>query len=161
MDGDLIGMLIGYMFVMGFPLLLLVLGFFNGRYVERKHMRILDERENATSHIILTNTKFIHPGLNYIRGELLIGEVVIASDHFKNFLAKIRGFFGGEMRSLETLMVRARREATLRVLEQAAANGAVAVFNLRLETSNIGATKGKKQAAMGEILAYGTALYRE
>jgi uncharacterized protein YbjQ (UPF0145 family) len=142
------------------PLSLLALGFISGTLVERRHLRHLDAREDALRHLILTNTKFIHPGLNFTRGEMLAGEVVIGSDYFKNFLAGIRSFFGGEVRSLETLMERARREATLRVLEQAAANGAVAVFNLRLETSNIGATKGKKQATMGEILAYGTALYR-
>ena len=152
MEG-IIGLFIG--------LCLLAVGFFNGRRVERKHLRQLDAREAAVGHLILTNTKFIPPELDFQRGELFVGEVVIASDYFKNFLAAIRGFFGGEIRSLETLLVRARREATLRVVEAAAAKGAVAVFNLRLETSNVGATKGKKKAAMGEIVAYGTACYRD
>lgn len=153
---DLFGLFFGLFATVG----LLGLGFFNGRYVERKHLRDIEAREAAVHHIILTNTRQIPPELDFNHAEMLVGEVVIASDYFKNFLANIRAFFGGEVRSLETLMIRARREATLRVVEQAAAKGAVAVFNLRLETSNIGFTKGKKQAAMGEILAYGTACYR-
>ncbi len=139
---------------------LLGIGFFNGRRVERKHFAELEAREAAVSHLIQTNTKFIPRELDFNHAELLVGEVVIGSDYFKNFLAALRTFFGGEVKSLETLMVRARREAILRVLEAAAAKGAVAVFNLRIVTSNIGTTQGKKKAAMGELLAYGTACYR-
>lgn len=153
---DLIKLIVGLVSTFG----LLGIAFFNGRRVERKHFADLDAREASVRHLIVTNTKTIPPELDFNHAELLVGEVVIASDYFKNFLAGLKGFFGGEVRSLETLMVRARREATLRVLEAAAAKGAVAVFNLRLETSNIGTTKGKKQAAMGELLVYGTACYR-
>ena len=153
--------LIGPILAFGVPLLLLALGFFSVRHVERKHLRQLDQREAQVRHLIVTNTKFIPPELGYRRAEILLGEAVIASDYFKNFIAGLRSFFGGELKSLETLMDRARREATLRVLEVAAAQGASAVFNLRLETSNIGAMQGKKQAPMAEVLVYGTACYRE
>lgn len=153
--------LIGPILAFGVPLMLLALGFFSGRHVERKHLRQLDQREARVRHLIVTNTKFIPSELGYRRAEILLGEAVIGSDYFKNFLAGLRSFFGGELRSLETLMDRARREATLRVLEVAAAQGASAVFNIRLETSNIGAMQGKKQAPMAEVLVYGTACYRE
>lgn len=154
---DAIGTLIG----LGLTCGLLGVGFFNGRFVERRHLRDIERREQQVRHLIVTNTKFIPPELGYRRAEILIGEVVIASDYFKNFLASLRAIFGGEVRSLETLMDRARREATLRVLEQAYAGGAAAVFNIRLETSNIGTTQGKKQSAMAEILVYGTACYSD
>ena len=153
--------LIGPILAIGVPLLLLALGFFSGRHVERKHLRQLDQREARVRHLIVTNTKFIPPELGYRRAEILLGEAVIGSDYFKNFLAGLRSFFGGELKSLETLMDRARREATLRVLEVAAAQGASAVFNIRLETSNIGAMQGKKQAPMAEVLVYGTACYSD
>ena len=152
---------IGLIIVFGTPVTLLALGFFVGRHVERKHLRNLDAREDRVRHLVVTNTKFIPPELGYSRAEILLGEAVIGSDYFKNFLAGLRSFFGGELKSLETLMDRARREATLRVLEVAAAQGASAVFNVRLETSNIGAMQGKKQAPMAEVLVYGTACYRE
>lgn len=152
---------IGLIIVFGTPVTLLAVGFFVGRHVERKHLRNLDAREERVRHLVVTNTKFIPPELGYSRAEILLGEAVIGSDYFKNFLAGLRSFFGGELKSLETLMDRARREATLRVLEVAAAQGASAVFNVRLETSNIGAMQGKKQAPMAEVLVYGTACYRE
>lgn len=153
--------LIGPIVAFGLPLSLLALGFFSGRHVERKHLKQLDQREARVRHLIVTNTKFIPRELGYRRAEILLGEAVIGSDYFKNFLAGLRSFFGGELKSLETLMDRARREATLRVLEVAAAQGASAVFNIRLETSNIGAMQGKKQAPMAEVLVYGTACYRD
>lgn len=152
---DLIELIVGLTITLG----LLGVGFFNGRRVERKHLRDIEAREAALRHLIVTNTKFIPPELDYHHAEMLTGEVVIGSDYFKNFAAGLRSFFGGEIRSLETLLERARREAILRLLEQAAAGGAIAVFNLRMETTNIGTTKGKKQAAMAELLAYGTACY--
>lgn len=154
---DVIGLIIS----VSIPLVLLALGFFSGRHAERKHLRNLDAREARVAHLIVTNTKFIPRELGYRRAEMLMGEAVIGSDYFKNFLAGLRSFFGGELRSLETLMDRARREATLRVLEHAASRGASAVFNIRLETSNIGAMQGKKQAPMAEVLVYGTACYSD
>ena len=152
---------IALLFALTIPVSLLSLGFLNGRHVERKHLRDLELREAKVRHLVVTNTKFVPKELGYRRAEILHGEAVIASDYFKNFVAGLRSFFGGELKSLETLMDRARREATLRVLEVAASRGASAVFNIRLETSNIGVMQGKKQAAMAEILVYGTACYRE
>ena len=43
----------------------------------------------------------------------------LVCDYLKNFLSRIRNIFGGEMKSYRTLMVRARREALLRIVEQA------------------------------------------
>jgi uncharacterized protein YbjQ (UPF0145 family) len=57
----------------------------------------------------------------------------------------------------ETLMMRARREAVLRMAETAKSNGAVAVHNIRLVSSNL----GNSSSAMGgcEVVAYGTAVW--
>lgn len=155
--GDFIGLL----FAFGLPLGLLFLGFFIGNHVERRHLRDLARREARVRHLLVTNTKFVPVELGFRRAELLMGEAVIASDYFKNFVAGLRSFFGGELKSLETLMDRARREATLRVLEAAAEQGASAVFNIRLETSTIGVMEGKNRAAMAEVMVYGTACYRK
>ncbi len=48
-----------------------------------------------------------------------MGSVVIATDYFKVFAAGLRNLFGGEMKTYRTLMGRARREAIVRMLEQA------------------------------------------
>ena len=44
----------------------------------------------------------------------------ISVDYFKRFLAQLRGFIGGRVRSYESLLDRARREAVLRMKEEAA-----------------------------------------
>jgi len=91
-------------------------------------------------------------------GFLVAGSVVIATDYFKVFAAGLRGLFGGELRTYRSLMSRARREALVRMLEQAKQAGAQAVWNVRFETSTI---EGKRRAGGAEVLAYGTALRTE
>ena len=91
------------------------------------------------------------------RGELVTGQVVIASDYLKNFFAQYRQLFGGEMKSYQTMMQRGKAEARLRMIEEAKRLGATAVINVRFETSQIGQARGKA-AAMSEVLCYGTAV---
>ena len=80
-------------------------------------------------------------------------------DYFKRFLAGIRAIFGGRIKSYEPLLDRARREAILRMKEEALAKGYTAVINLRLDTSRLAsATKDGKSTAGVEILAFGTGL---
>ena len=86
-------------------------------------------------------------------------EVVIASDYFKTFAASLRKLVGGELRTYESLMERARREALLRMLESARRLGANCVLNVRFSTSNIGTARRRQAAAMVEVYAYGTALH--
>jgi uncharacterized protein YbjQ (UPF0145 family) len=89
--------------------------------------------------------------------QLVIGSVVVSIDYFKRFLAGLRNLFGGRVTAYETLLDRARREALLRMKEQAEAAGAKLVFNVKYETSSI--SKGRKDTVGSvEMLAYGTAL---
>jgi len=87
--------------------------------------------------------------------------VTIASDAMKNWLARWRKLFGGEIRSYETLQRRARREACLRVVEQARAAGYNAVCNLRLDGVDVAGAatspQAGKQAAIVSVIASGTA----
>ena len=136
---------------------LLFLGFSVGSFVERRHFRRLLQRESALSDLLVTDTKTPGPGRTETLG-LVVGEVVIASDYFKTFAAKLRSLIGGELRTFESLMVRARREAVVRMLESAKALGADSVINVRFATSNIGSMRRKRTAAMVEIYAYGTAM---
>jgi uncharacterized protein YbjQ (UPF0145 family) len=91
---------------------------------------------------------------------MLIGETVIATDYFKSFLAKLRNIFGGEVKSYQTLLVRARRESLLRILVQAQEQGYNAVCNVRYENADVGGnSRMKKGSAMVCILASGTAYH--
>ena len=90
---------------------------------------------------------------------LVTGSVVISIDYFKRLLALIRNIFGGRVSSYESLVERARREALLRMKEQAAQHGCAMVVNVRLETAAIGyRANSKQQIGSVETIAYGTAL---
>jgi uncharacterized protein YbjQ (UPF0145 family) len=61
------------------------------------------------------------------------------------------------VKSYESLVDRARREAILRMKEQAIERGAVVVTNVRIETSSISKGQGKAIGSI-EVLAYGTSV---
>ena len=88
---------------------------------------------------------------------LASGSVVVSIDYFKRFLAGLRILVGGRVKSYETLLDRGRREALLRMKEQAVGNGYDAVINVRLETSRLANANGQGTAGV-EILAFGTAV---
>ena len=137
---------------------LLIFGFSVGSLVERAHFKRLAAREAALADMLVTDLKTLPAGCDAGVFGLVTGEVVIASDYFKSFAARLRKLIGGELRTFESLMLRARREALVRMLESARRMGADAVVNVRFSTSNIGSMRGKRQAAMVEMYAYGTAI---
>ncbi|MEJ2642927.1 MAG: YbjQ family protein [Desulfosarcinaceae bacterium] len=137
-------------------LTLLALGYGFGQYAEKKHYRSLIEREQVLNGLPAIASR-IPPMDVFYDQQLVLGSVVISVDYFKRFLAALRNLFGGRVTSYETLLDRARREALLRMKEQAQAAGAKLVFNVKYETSSI--SKGRKNTIGSvEILAYGTAL---
>jgi uncharacterized protein YbjQ (UPF0145 family) len=138
-------------------LIILLVCFLIGKGIELHHFKRLAEQEQHFSGIIVTNLKTIPPQYENAQPILVMGSAVIATDYFKVFAAGLRTFFGGEMKSYVTLMERARREAMLRMLEQAAGQGATAVWNIRYETSTTHGQHRKKPGGV-EVLAYGTAL---
>lgn len=139
---------------------LIALGLFVGGYLERKHIASLDRRESETRHMLVTQLKSFP--LNSPTGKpptMLCGEVVISSDYLKTFLATIRKLFGGELRSFQTLLDRARREALQRIKEDAVRRGYDAICNVRLETAAIAGrgSSNKNKIVMVSIIASGTA----
>jgi uncharacterized protein YbjQ (UPF0145 family) len=136
---------------------LLALGYFFGRYAEKKHYKSILERERHWLRLPTTSGKYVLEDDREIdRSHLVNGSMVVSVDYFKRILAKLRNIFGGSVRSYETLIDRARREAVLRLKESCPE--ADQVINLRIETSSI--TKGRRrQVGSVEVLAYGTAIY--
>lgn len=138
-------------------LMLLLVGLVIGSTVERRHFKRLARQEAALGHILVCDINTIPDNWSPTQAFLVSGSVVIANDYFKSFLASLRNLFGGRVRSFETLLERGRREALVRMLSEADAGGANAVWNVRVETSTI---QGKRQDRAGgiELIAYGTAL---
>lgn len=136
-------------------LILLPIGFFIGGAKERRHLRNLAQREAAMRQLVrLNNCKRVTDPENAQQSMALIGQVVIATDYYKTFTTRVRKFIGGEMKAMQILMERARREAIMRLLEQAHQAGATEVWNVRLNTCSI-------SAMSVEVIAYGTAVVRK
>jgi len=142
---------------LGFSALLLLIGVFFGSRAQKKHVASLAAREAAMSHMIVTNLKTLPAtGKPPI---LVTGSVVIAFDYFRRFIAGFVMLVGGRITMYETMLDRARREALLRLLEQAHAAGSREVHNVRFEFSRVGSSSGNAQVGGGaELLAYGTAV---
>ena len=71
------------------------------------------------------------------RSDLVIGSAVIGEDYFKRIAAALKSIFGGRLTVYESLMDRGRREAVVRMKQQARAQGATMIFNVRFETASL------------------------
>ncbi len=138
-------------------IVLLTSGYLFGRSAERKHYASIFEREDKFRHIVVLNLRFPPPGMLNVDTDMVCGSVVISVDYFKTIVSGLRNLVGGHLTAYESLLDRARREAILRMQEQAATLGARAVINMKFETSRVSGSAGKGIGSV-EVLAYGTAL---
>ncbi len=138
---------------------LVAVGYGVGRLLEKRHYRSIRQREKVLNALPAVAAKLPDPATLTQMGEgcLVMGSVVISVDYFKRVVAGLRNLVGGRVRSYESLLDRARREAVLRMKQEAQALGARLVFNVKFETASI--SKGRKKTIGSvEVLAYGTAL---
>lgn len=155
--GELIGL--------AFAGVLLLLGLTAGRFAERRHFARIEARERDIAGVVVVTDLRAFPG-GVAPGSvprLVSGEAVISSDYFKTFVAGLKKIVGGELRSLESLMNRARREAILRLIEQARAQGCDTICNVRIEGFDVAGASAKannKAMVMVCVLATGTAYKR-
>jgi len=140
----------------GIPLALLVVAYFTGTALERRHYASIRERELRWRNFPAITFRSIPPGWTVTECTLLTGSVVISVDYFKRFLSGLRMIFGGRVKAYETLLDRARREALLRLKEDAVDRGYHAVVNVRLETCRIANARNSESVAGLEVLAFGT-----
>ena len=142
-------------------LLLLVVGYTAGSLSEKIHFRSLAKREKENLGIVVVTMEegVVHPNGNC---QLVMGSVVISIDYFKRLVALLKNIIGGRVSSYETLVERARREALLRMKEEAVTQGFNYIVNVRLETAAIGMRANQKgQIGSVDTIAYGTAIKLE
>lgn len=138
-------------------IVLAVTGFIVGRLNERRHYASIRARERHLADIVVFAMRFPPASLTPPAMTLVAGSVVIADDYFKSMVAALHNFFGGRVRSYESLLDRARREAVLRMKAQARNFGARMIVNVKFQTFAIpGSRPGSARGV--EVLAYGTAL---
>ena len=144
-------------FELFFALFLLILGYGFGRLAEKRHYKSIFKRERKYQELLVFSLKTPPEGLTVTDSNLVTGSVVVSIDYFKKFVAGLRMLIGGRLRSYETLVDRGRREAILRMKEQALLLHADSIVNVKVETSSI--SKGRRGTIGSiEVCAYGTAL---
>lgn len=132
------------------PIAVLIVGAVTGRVIERRHLASLARREQRPAPLV-TDVAATPAGMVVHDARLVFGEVVLGADRGKEFVSILRNLVGGEVHSLQKLLSRARREARLRMLDEARAVGADLVLNVRFEMCEVGG-----QAA--DVICYGTAV---
>jgi len=138
---------------------LLTIGLLAGRANERRHFRELTEMEQALNDIVVCNGRGAANDRAFGSGTLVVGSVVIAEDYFKRVASTLKSLVGGRLIAYESLLERGRREAIVRMKEQARQLGASQVVNVRLETASLSEDwSGRRPMFSAEFIAYGTAL---
>jgi uncharacterized protein YbjQ (UPF0145 family) len=139
-------------------IVLMGVGYTAGTFSEKRHYRSIHAREQELLRLPAVTTRTSHYTDTQIESaDLVLGSAVISVDFFKQFVAALRKIFGGTVRSYETLLDRARREAVLRMKE--VAGDAVVIVNVRIEAAPIGKKARKGNVSCVEAVAYGTALW--
>ena len=136
---------------------LLILGFIFGGIAERRHYKSLIARERSNRVLVFTQ-RLPPPEHPAPASAMVVGSVVISADYFKRFIAILRMLVGGRLNTYESLLDRARREALLRMREEAEGLGAATVFNVKMQTASIAGRSSRAGTACLEVIAYGTAL---
>lgn len=137
---------------------ILFVTYITGSIIEKTHFEKIKRKEiellkRPVVTFGTTHHKITKPVKNV---RLVTGEVVIAGDYFKNFVAGMKNLFGGRMTSLESVMDRARREAVIRMKEKA--KNANIILNTRIETVMLNHVKNRNTVPKCAIIAYGTAV---
>ena len=128
-----------------------------GKYMEARQFQSILAREEKYSHIITSNLKTLDVPGRQTDGHLVWGQICVGANYFKSTMTFLKKFVGGRLTFIEVILSHARREALLRLLEQADESGATHILNVRYETSKIGMGR-KNKSFCAEIYAYGTAV---
>ncbi len=139
-------------------IIILLLGLYFWKRAERKHYTSIHQREETYKNIIVLSDTDLKQAKNNQSEWILIAEgTVVSIDAFKKLMAGFVNIFGGRMKSYESLVDRARREAILKVKQRAEESGCNVIANLRLETSSISKSTKNSVGAV-EAMAYATGL---
>lgn len=158
MDGETLHR-IALFFQYAWPLLLLLSTYLIGSIIERRHFASIREREQDYRAMPVVSLDTMPDEWEASASSLVTGSIVVSLDYFKRVIAGLRALVGGRVKTYEPLLDRARREALLRMIEDARRQGFDAVFNVRLQTSRLANSWGEGKSTAGvEMLAFGTAV---
>lgn len=110
------------------------------------------EWKDASGVIVTTTPSIEGKPIQEYRG-IVVGEVIVGANLFRDLFANIRDIVGGRSGSYERILQRARDEAIAELQAEAAARGANAVVAIDLDYEVIGDT-----GSMLMVSASGTAV---
>lgn len=128
-------------------------GWLLASWFEQRHLASIRAREIPLQNIRVNTSKHL-PDCEPEGCALLIGSVVVAHDYFRTLIIIIRRFIGGNISPYERLVQRGRREALIRLKEEAELRGVDQIINIRFGTSTV---SGRFLHAI-EMVAYGTGI---
>lgn len=131
---------------------LILIGLIFGSRNEKKHFAELEQRETYLRTRITVRTD-CGPEIKSGQTFLVSASVVVAVDYFKTFIGGLRNIFGGSMKSHESLLWRARREAICRAQEKALKLGAQELVDVHISTTFL-------DQLGAEVSVYATAVNR-
>jgi uncharacterized protein YbjQ (UPF0145 family) len=128
--------------------------YFIGTAIERAHFKELATKEKSLLNLPAVTVKSFLDQRPVDRVQFVSGNVVIASDYFKTVVAYLVSLFGMRIAVAESLIDRVRREAIVRMKQQAP--GADIILNVRIDTTKLG---DRQKVGSVEGYACGTAIY--
>ena len=95
----------------GLPLLILMIAYFIGSAIERRHFKDIQAREKRQRAFPVVTFETLPEDWQVTSAELIQGNVVISLDYFKRVIAGLRGLIGGRIKTYEPLLDRARHDS--------------------------------------------------
>lgn len=129
-----------------------VIGWLVATLLERRHNTRMTEREKLLADVRVCTTKQAGPAAQ--EGIMIMGSVVIAHDFFRTLIIQFRKLIGGNIKPYERLVNRGRREAFIRLREEAVLRGFDRVINVRFDSAHV---SGRFLSAV-EMVVYGTGI---
>lgn len=129
----------------------LAVAYWWGSRLEQSHEEALLHQEKALEHIQLLNLKTTPTERTDLH--LVSGSAVYSSDYFRDTWALLLGLTGRNVEPYERLIDRTRREAFVRLKQQAAEHGADTVVAIHVQTTSMDLPK----IMACEVLVYGSA----
>ena len=149
---DILEISITIIFVIAFTVGPMIFWYFIGNHFEKKHYKSIIERGAKYLYMPVISSDNLDEEDVIETSSLVIGSVVIGSDPFKRWVGTLVNIIGGRVSVYESVLDRARREATLRAKEKAAKLNADAIINFRMDTMSI--NKGNKAKPAFNVITF-------
>ena len=124
---------------------------------ERRGLKKLAEREAFYSDVNVESSerRLEGEGFESAQSDIIEGSMVLSHDYFRGFTIFLARIFGGQIRHYDRLFDRCRREAIVRLKENAAGQGMSRIVNLKIVPTAI----KRNGPATVEVVVYGTGIY--